>query len=415
MNIFECKSNEIKKGKIENLKSIDPNFSINLSNVSDEKLFIIEIDNKEIGYAIISTETIVELKCIYIHPQMRNNGYGAKLLSFVVSSVTNYGYDSIIVKRHPYMNNFLEKQNFIRVGDSYILDNLSVIKKKEKRLILVAMFSFGLNILLASLKIIFGKIFFSSSLLADGFNSFADSITNFLVIIGLKVGNKTEDKEHPFGHGKIESIFSIIIGTFILMTAFDIIISSFQKIINNSNNINVTPILITVTVISIIIKIAQYTIIKINLKKGNNFLMESLLKDYKMDILITFSVLIGMVLSKYLSSIFDVIVGILVAIYIFKEGYELIHEHSMILLDSQDEKLLDEIKYIILGFDEIENAHDYHMTKSGESIFIYADVRVNSKMTVEEAHELTDEISKKIRNKYRNIKKVLLHIEPMYK
>ena len=108
-------------------------------------------------------------------------------------------------------------------------------------------------------------------------------------------------------------------------------------------------------------------------------------------------------------------VGILVAIYIFKEGYELIHEHSMILLDSQDEKLLDEIKYIILGFDEIENAHDYHMTKSGESIFIYADVRVNSKMTVEEAHELTDEISKKIRNKYRNIKKVLLHIEPMYK
>ena len=108
--------------------------------------------------------------------------------------------------------NFLEKLNFSRVGDDYLIKNLSIRKKKEKKLVLLAFFSFGLNILLASMKIIFGKIFFSSSLLADGFNSFTDSITNFLVIIGLKVGNKTEDKNHPFGYGKLESVFSVIIG-----------------------------------------------------------------------------------------------------------------------------------------------------------------------------------------------------------
>ena len=142
--------------------------------------------------------------------------------------------------------------------------------------------------------------------------------------------------------------------------------------------------------------------------------MKSLLKDYKMDILITTSVLIGIILSKYISHVFDVIVGLLVSLYIFKEGYKLISEHAKILLDNQDEKLLDEIKQMILEFEEIENAHDYHMTQSGENIFIYADIRVNKEMTVEEAHKLTDRISKKIRNNYRNIKRVLLHIEPVY-
>ena len=79
----------------------------------------------------------------------------------------------------------------------------------------------------------------------------------------------------------------------------------------------------------------------------------------------------------------------------------------------EDEYLESYVKKV-LEFEEIENAHDYHMTQSGENIFIYADIRVNKEMTVEEAHKLTDRISKKIRNNYRNIKRVLLHIEPVY-
>ena len=414
MNIFECKTREEIDNKIKEIKRIDPKFSINTSNESHEMLFVMEINEDVIGYSIVSPGKNTEMKCIYVYPQIRNNGYGTKLVSFVINSIINYGYDSIVVKEHPKMNNFLEKLNFLRVGDDYLIKNLSIRKKKEKKLVLLAFFSFGLNILLASMKIIFGKIFFSSSLLADGFNSFTDSITNFLVIIGLKVGNKTEDKNHPFGYGKLESVFSVIIGAFIVMTAFDIIISSIKKIIDGSDNINVTPILILITLISITIKIIQYSSIRITLKKEKSLLMKSLLKDYKMDILITTSVLIGIILSKYISHVFDVIVGLLVSLYIFKEGYELISEHAKILLDNQDEKLLDEIKQMILEFEEIENAHDYHMTQSGENIFIYADIRVNKEMTVEEAHKLTDRISKKIRNNYRNIKRVLLHIEPVY-
>jgi len=85
----------------------------------------------------------------------------------------------------------------------------------------------AVNIVLALLKIVSGHVFKSVSLISDGLNSLSDLITNILVIIGLKVGENPEDKEHPFGHGKIESVFSVIIGTFIMITAFNIIKENF--------------------------------------------------------------------------------------------------------------------------------------------------------------------------------------------
>lgn len=86
----------------------------------------------------------------------------------------------------------------------------------------------------------------------------------------------------------------------------------------------------------------------------------------------------------------------------------------MILLDSQDEELLEKVKKDISEFKGVENAHDFRMTTSGKNVFIMADVRINKNMTVDEAHEITNSISKFIKHKYDYIKTVTLHIEPMY-
>ena len=135
MNIFECKTREEIDNKIKEIKRIDPKFSINTSNESHEMLFVMEINEEVIGYSIVSPGKNTEMKCIYVYPQIRKNGYGTKLVSFVINSIINYGYDSIVVKEHPKMNNFLEKLNFLRVGDDYLIKNLSIRKKKEKKLL----------------------------------------------------------------------------------------------------------------------------------------------------------------------------------------------------------------------------------------------------------------------------------------
>ena len=405
-----------KKGNIGkiliDILEADPKFSFNKKK---EDIFFLCNNEDLYGYAVLSLGNIAELKKIFILPKLRNNGYGTFFLKHIINWLTNKNFGSLIITNHKKMNNFLEKQRFIRTQDGYILNNLRERKKQEENMLFISKFAICVNIILAFLKIMAGKIFFSMSLLSDGLNSLSDLITNVLVIVGLKVGSNPEDKEHPFGHGKIESVFSVIIGTFIMITAFELIKDNFSKLISLSseNNLNITVIPIVVTILAILIKIFQLSFMKKRAKKYNNSLINSLLADYNTDIVISASVLIGLSLSR-IHPVFDTIVGFIVSIYIIKSGYELIKENSLILLDSQDDELIEKIRSEILQFKEIENAHDFRMTTSGKDIYIFADVRMDKNKTIEEAHEVTNRISKKIKHKYKNIKRVLIHIEPVY-
>ncbi len=232
------------------------------------------------------------------------------------------------------------------------------------------------------------------------------------MILGLKVGSNPEDKEHPFGHGKIESVFSVIIGTFIMLTAFNMIQDNIGNMLNGQD-VKISPVIFTVTIVALIIKLIQFIFIKYKTRRYKSILINSLIKDYKADIVITASVIIGLFLSQ-INTVFDIIIGISVSLYIMKEGYELIKENSLILLDSQDEELLEKIEEDISEFEGVENTHDFRMTTSGKNIYITADVRVDKNITVNEAHDITNRISKSIKHKYKNIKRVTLHIEPVY-
>ena len=412
MKVVEWDRKENISKILIDLLEIDPKFSFDKEK---DDIFFLYNNGELCGYVILILNNIAQLKKIFILPKLRNNGYGTFFLKYIINWITNKNFDSLIITNHKKMNNFLEKQRFIKTEDGYILNNLTETKRQKKNMLSISKFAICVNIVLALLKIMAGKIFYSMSLLSDGLNSLSDLITNVLVIVGLKVGSNPEDKEHPFGHGKIESVFSVIIGTFIMITAFELIKDNFSKLISFSseNNLNISFIPIIITVLAILIKIFQLVFMKKRAKKYNNTLINSLLADYNMDIIISTSVLVGLLLSK-IHPAFDTVVGFIVAIYIIKSGYGLIKENALILLDSQDDELIERIRSEILRFEEIENAHDFRMTTSGKDIYMFVDVRMDKNKTIEEAHDITNKISKRIKHKYKNIKRLLIHIEPVY-
>ena len=394
------------------LKGIDNYFNF---NEDDEELFFLYKSEKIIGYAILikENEVSMELKRIFVAPKLRNNACGTILLKFIINWLINNDYDSLVVKNHKKMNNFLEKQRFVKTENGYELNNLRENRKEYENMMFVSKFAIVVNVVLALLKIISGNIFQSVSLLSDGLNSLSDLITNILVIVGLKVGNNPEDSEHPFGHGKIESVFSVIIGTFIIISAFEVIQENFLKLFEKNSGVLLNKWPIIITIMTIIIKIFQLIFMKQKTGKEKSALIETLLVDYKMDIVISSSVLVGLLLSL-ISPLFDIIVGLIIAIYIIINGYQLISENALILLDSQDKELLEEIREDILKFPEIESAHDFRMTTSGKEVYIFVDVRMNRDKTIEEAHEIVNEITKTLKYKYKNVKRILIHVEPMY-
>ena len=397
----------------EQLKKLDNDFEFQGKKDSESLFYIIE-DEKILGYAIVELTERAYLKRIFINKKLRNNGFGSILLKYLINWLINNNFDSLVVENHKHMNNFLEKQRFIKNKDGfYELGNFREERKQNRRMIFVSKFAIAVNIVLALLKIVSGHVFKSVSLISDGLNSLSDLITNILVIIGLKVGENPEDKEHPFGHGKIESVFSVIIGTFIMITAFNIIKENIVGLFQLKGEVITSSMPVIITVIVIVIKIFQLLFMKNKTKDYRGALINSLLEDYKANIAVSVSVLIGILLSK-INPVFDVVVGVSVAIYIMYSGYNLIKDNALILLDSQDEELLESVRKDLSEFDEIENAHDFRMTTSGKSIYLFIDVRMNRSLTIDEAHEITNKISKFIKHKYKNIKRVLIHAEPVY-
>jgi hypothetical protein len=413
MEILQLEKTKDNKKLFQQLKVLDFDFIFQKDNDSSRLFYIIE-DGKVLGYAIVELAEKACLKKIFINRKLRNNGFGSILLKYIINWLMNNNFDSLVVEKHKQMNNFLEKQRFVKNSDGfYELGNFSEERKLNKKMMFVSKFAIVVNIVLALLKIISGNIFKSVSLISDGLNSLSDLITNILVIIGLKVGENPEDKEHPFGHGKIESVFSVIIGTFIMITAFDIIKENITGLFQLKGKVITSPMPVIITVIVIIIKVFQLIFMKNNTKDYRGALINSLLEDYKADIVISISVLAGILLSK-INPVFDVFVGISVAIYIMYSGYNLIKDNALILLDSQDEELLENVRKDLSEFDEIENAHDFRMTTSGKNIYLFIDVRMDKSLTIDEAHEITNKISKFIKHKYKNIKRVLIHAEPVY-
>ena len=413
MEILQLEKNRGNRKIFQNLKILDPDFIFQKENDLNT-LFYINEDEKILGYAIVELAEKACLKRIFVNRKLRNNGFGSILLKYIINWLINNNFDSLVVENHKQMNNFLEKQRFVKNKDGfYELGNFREERKQNKRMIFVSKFAIVINIVLALLKIISGNIFRSVSLISDGLNSLSDLITNILVIIGLKVGENPEDKEHPFGHGKIESVFSVIIGTFIMITAFDIIKENIMGLFQMKGEVISSPMPVIITVIVIVIKIFQLFFMRNKTKDYRGALINSLLEDYKADIVISISVLMGILLSR-INPVFDVFVGVSVAIYIMYSGYNLIKDNALILLDSQDEELLESVRKDLSEFDEIENAHDFRMTTSGKNIYLFIDVRMNKSITIDEAHEITNKISKFIKHKYKNIKRVLIHAEPVY-
>jgi len=413
MEILQLEKNGDNRKIFQQLKILDSDFVFQKEN-SSATLFYINEDEKILGYAIVELVEKACLKRIFVNRKLRNNGFGSILLKYIINWLINNNFDSLVVENHKQMNNFLEKQRFVKNKDGfYELGNFREERKQNKRMIFVSKFAIVVNIVLALLKIISGNIFRSVSLISDGLNSLSDLITNILVIIGLKVGENPEDEEHPFGHGKIESVFSVIIGTFIMITAFDIIKENIMGLFQMKGEVISSPMPVIITVIVIVIKIFQLFFMKNKTKDYRGALINSLLEDYKADIVISISVLMGILLSR-INPVFDVFVGVSVAIYIMYSGYNLIKDNALILLDSQDEELLESVRKDLSEFDEIENAHDFRMTTSGKNIYLFIDVRMNRSLTIDEAHEITNKISKFIKHKYKNIKRVLIHAEPVY-
>ncbi len=295
-------------------------------------------------------------------------------------------------------------------------NDVNDLNVRKKYGILASIFGIITNIFICILKITIGLIFNMISFIGDGINNLSDAFSNIVSLISFKLSSKPADKDHPFGHARIEYIASFIIALFIDFFAIELLIESFEKIFSSSdinNDFSFFIISFVILFISILIKAYQcYFNYSIG-KKINSTTLKYTAIDSRNDVITTFVILIGLCISYFAKINLDGYLGVLLALFILFSSIKGVVELTNKLIGAKpDQIIVDKFISKIKSYDGVLGIHDLQMHCYGLNyIFATCHVEIDSKIDILVSHELIDTIENDIFNSMKI--HTVLHMDPL--
>ncbi len=273
----------------------------------------------------------------------------------------------------------------------------------------------GANILLSIIKIVIGLISGALSITADGFNNLADVGSSVVTLIGFKLAGKPADRDHPFGHGRMEYISAFIVSFLILLVGFELLKDSVGTLIDQAAAPVFSKIAIAVLAISIIIKLWLYFF---NRKIGKTIGSTALIataKDSLNDCVATAAILVAAIITKFVSLPFnlDAVMAGLVALFILWSGYCSAKDTLNEILGGPPEpELIKDINDTVLSFDEFHGIHDLIVHNYGPGRqFASVHVEVPHDADIVACHEKIDICEKLVCEKLGV--NLVIHMDPI--
>ena len=269
------------------------------------------------------------------------------------------------------------------------------------------------NLLLFIVKLAIGFMTSSVSIMSDGFNNLSDVMTCFVTVLGYRIASKPADREHPFGHGRVEYVVSFVIAVVIFTVSFELIKQGIQQIME-PNEILFRPILMLILVLSIGVKLWISYLNHTIGKKIDNLAMIATAQDARNDAWSTLITIVAMLLSQLKTTFpFDGVATLVIACFILKSGYELIKEIIDRLIGKPaDKELVKQIRETILKYKEIRGLHDLIIHDYGPGVKIgSAHAEVDAKMNIVKIHDIIDQAEREVGDTLHVM--MTLHMDPI--
>ncbi len=272
---------------------------------------------------------------------------------------------------------------------------------RQKAIVQTSIIGVVANIILVCLKLLVGLLAGSIAIILDAINNLTDVFSSVVTIVGTKLANRSPDAGHPYGHGRMEYLTTLIIGIIILITGIMAITESIPKIIH-PELADYTWETIIVVVLAIIIKLLLGAYVR---RAGKKYASSSLVAsgiDALFDALLSFATLIGIGVTLILHVSIDGILGLLISLFIIKTSIEILSEASDDILGRvSDRELMRKIRDTICDFPNVSGAYDLMLHNYGPTELIGSvQIQVPDELTAKDIHRLTQEIAHKVYNKY---------------
>jgi cation diffusion facilitator family transporter len=276
----------------------------------------------------------------------------------------------------------------------------------------VSAISFSANVLLAIFKVIAGVFGHSTAVIADASESLTDAISSSIVWISIHVANKPSDFEHPYGHHRIETVSSLIVGIIIFLVGLLIVISSARHVISGEVEIPTNIALAAVIISGIINEIFYQYTVRIGKKISSSGLV-AVAHDFRKDALTGLIALTGVVGSKLGVKFLDPVAAIVIAIIILRIGFKVSWSSINELLDiTPDSEILVKIRKTAQSVTGVEHVKRFRARKTGPYIYVDVEIEIDESMSVLESHKVAEEVKSSLRNELPNIRDIMVHIEP---
>ena len=268
---------------------------------------------------------------------------------------------------------------------------------REKQIINISILGIIANLILAGVKIIIGVMSGSIAITSDAVNNLTDSSTALITIIGTKLAQKKPDKNHPFGFGRIEYLTSMIIGIIVLVTGFEMGLSSIKGIFNPSA-VDYSWVILIVLFITVIIKTFLAAYIEKQGRKLNSGALIASGKEAKNDVLISVVTIISALVYMFTKLSIDSYAGLFISIFILKTGFEVLKDTiNKILGEKIDSEVKDKIFEIIQSSESILGVHDLILNNYGPNTNIGSiNVEMDYKKTIGEIYPEIHKLQMKI-------------------
>ena len=291
---------------------------------------------------------------------------------------------------------------------------------RKKKIYRVTFIGFAVNLLLAGIKLAAGILGRSGAMVADAVHSFSDMATDVVVIAFAKISAKPKDEGHDYGHGKYETLATIIISLALAAVGTGILVNSIgaiRVVVDGGLLPRPGTVALLAAAVSIVVKEILY---RYTVREGRRVSSPSMIANawhHRSDALSSLGTLAGIGCAYFLGDkwrIADPIAALVVAVFIFKVAFDLVRTGLNELLErSLPADVEEEILRIVTADPEVCQPHNLRTRRIGAAIAVEVHVRMDGAMTVARSHALTVDIERRLRARFGEGTMIAIHVEPL--
>lgn len=297
-------------------------------------------------------------------------------------------------------NKFTEEENFQRVA------------KKVSVTTIIG------NLVLSVLKLIAGIVAHSSAMISDAVHSASDVFSTFVVMIGIKLASKEPDREHPYGHERLECVAAIVLAMVLFITGLGIGAEALGNIVQgNYNDLQVPGMLALVAaIISIVSKEGMYWYTRINAKRIDSSALMADAWHHRSDAFSSIGALVGIAGARMGFPVMDSIASLVIFLFIVKAAYDIFKDSIDKMVDhSCDEETEKDIFECVIENEDVMGVDLLQTRIFGNKIYVDVEIQVDGSYTLQEAHKIAETVHDNIEKNFPKVKHIMVHVNPAVK